>query len=266
MTPSAGGPHCGDIVLSRESAESCAASGRSGQRRFTPGAFLSYPWFMLLGMDQNRRARLVTIMRHLAEGDAASIWMFYEEFGRDVLGAVRAQAAARRFALSADDLDAVTLDACLAIAEEACAWRHDAGALPWVWAGRRIAAIVNDHIGMHTRILDDSATEIVGGAATLDDRDAIALLEALAGRNPLCLVLRQALSLVASPVNQALLLEYQTQLAQGDGAPSHTIAERYGLTPSAVRKRVQRTRERLRVAAAGDPALRAVGELALVCP
>ena len=54
-------------------------------------------------MDQNRRARLVTIMRHLAEGDAASVWMFYEEFGRDVLGAVRAQAAARRFALSADD-------------------------------------------------------------------------------------------------------------------------------------------------------------------
>jgi hypothetical protein len=59
------------------------------------------------------------------------------------------------------------------------------------------------------------------------------------------------------------LLDYCIQKDQGDPSPAHTLAERYGVTPDALRQRVCRGRRRLRAVVDADPRFEALSGLAL---
>src|SRR3546814_20522165 len=56
------------------------------------------------------------------------------------------------------------------------------------------------------------------------------------------------------------LLDYQIQQVQGDPSPAHTLAERYGTSPEALRKRICRGRRRLRHVVKTDPRFAALSD------
>ena len=97
-------------------------------------------------MDGERRKQLEAVMAALVD-DEAAVLALYEGFGEEVRAVVRFEAGRRAgLAMSADDLEAMTFDACLAVARVAGGWRPDGGALPWVWARARINAAVRAYL------------------------------------------------------------------------------------------------------------------------
>lgn len=80
--------------------------------------------------------------------------------------------------LSDDDLDEIHIDVTLDLARRAGSWSSE-GALPWVWARRRVMAMVHDHIGQFGVELDDVAEDVAPAIAGRID-DPIALLHRMA--------------------------------------------------------------------------------------
>ena len=68
----------------------------------------------------------------------------------------------------------------------------------------------------------------------------------------------------AAPPDIALLLDLAEQSVAGDPSPSHTIAPRYGISADAVRKRAQRTRDRVHCYIAEHPEYADLAELPLL--
>jgi len=107
-------------------------------------------------MDVAVRDELVEIMGRLADGDETAAFSLYEMFGDRIAGTVRAVLRARGLVLVRDDVDGLVLEACFAIAAVAGAWSPDGGALPWVYARRRIENSVDRVVGQRTVPLDDA--------------------------------------------------------------------------------------------------------------
>lgn len=195
-------------------------------------------------------------MGRMADGDSEAAFDLYSEFGGRVAGLLRRQL--RRvgvYEIDEYELDGLVIDTCLMLFKVAPAWDPDGGALPWNWAGHRVAGIVSGWVGQHAVEFDAGRHEAVVIEELRHAHDELEEIEVLAGlRNthPGCALLFEALERVASERDRALLLEVRAQDAAGDPSPAVTVGKRHGMKPDAVRQVACRVRNRLRVLAATE--------------
>jgi hypothetical protein len=215
-------------------------------------------------------ARLVIVMARLATGDRAAVFTLYELFGRNIAASLRRQLHGLGVTdIERDELDGLVIDGCLAIAGCAAGWEPDGGALPWTWAERRLMRVASAWVGVHHDSFDAERHDRpiaepaeVGGHC--DGPAELHLLGELAIRNPRCALLLEALELVASARDRAVVLELRAQSVDGDPSPAATIGNRHGLSPAAVRQVASRVRQRLRDLALEDDRFAGIADLPLV--
>lgn len=241
------------------------------------GEFLSDPLRMMVPMSPAPASptrppadafTVEAIMSRLAAGDTAAIFALVEHHGHRVAGVVRRQLRACGVdVVGADDLQSLVLDACIELHGVAPAWRPG-GALPWWWAEGRIRAVVNRWVGVHADSLDDhwahAEREGEPPAPSAEDSLAEAFARLVADDPRVRLVADAARAAKVDDVALVCLLDYQIQQVQGDPSPAHTLAERYGTTPEAMRQRICRGRRRLRQVVATDPRFAVLADLELV--
>lgn len=216
-------------------------------------------------MERERRARLERLMGRLAAGETGAAFVLAHEFGGSIGAAVRAHLAELGVHdLDREDLDSLVIDVCAMLADLAAAWRPDGGAAPWQWAWHRVRQVVSGFVGQHTDALDDTLVDgAAPAAAPGDEPDLLRVLDGLSGEWPLLALVREALGLVASARDQAILLEVGVQQALGDPSPAVTVAAEFGLEPATVRQAVSRTRRRLQALAVEDERFAPLADLAL---
>lgn len=225
-------------------------------------------------MEPKDRQRLTELLARMAGGDESATVTLYKEFGDPVRAAV--VRAARRFGatrLWPEDVEAMAFDVCDDLRHVARAWDPAKGALPWVWAERRVRAIVARHIGQFgDSWQDDIHAEqlVLPGPDEVDnhldiDVDEEVLLARLAEVDSRCALLRAALERTARPRDRGLFLLTELQTAMGDPSPANTVAEVFGMTPAAVRKACQRVRTRLNELAGREPRFAPLRDLHIVC-
>lgn len=215
-------------------------------------------------MDGQQRSAVAALMGRMSEGDQAAAFEMYVELGDAVRGSVARIARNLNAAhLTREDLDALALDVCMALLPISTSWTADGGALPWVWAHRRVAAIVSAYVGQYASPFDeergDSPTDIHAG--DLEDLPDEVALARIARREPLVGLLLDALTSVTSDRDLRVVLVFAVQQAQGDPSPSHTVARAVGLEPDNVRQIVSRTRRRLHGLVEVDERYGALGAL-----
>jgi hypothetical protein len=230
---------------------------------------LSDPVGIIVGMTEEERTRLGVLMARMAETDPAAPFALYQEFGHVVAAVMRRHLqAVGTNAVSRQELDGLTMDACLELADCARAWRPDGGALPWNWAGARLRALAARFVGTYAEPIDDRDVASIASAETnpggAEEPHAVDLLQRLAVGHPMAALLRDALVEVATPRDQLILLESRLQGDLGDPSPSHTVAAELGVHPDTVRQAASRVRKRLRELAERDERYAALGDLPLV--
>ena len=208
------------------------------------------------------------IMARIVAGDTAAVFTLVEHHGHRVAGVVRRQLTRCGVdRISGDDLQSLVLDACMELRHVAASWRPG-GALPWNWAEGRIRAVVVGWVGVHADAIDDhwAAVEQAEEVHARTDEDVIAETFArLVREEPLVrLVAEAAREARVDDVALFCILDYCVQQDQGDPSPAHTLAERYGVSPEALRQRICRGRRRLRHVVATDPRFAALADFALV--
>jgi len=216
---------------------------------------------------EKRDQRLRVVMAAMAAGDKGATFDLYAEFGGPIRATVRR--LLRRLGLDVvpqEDLDGLVIDTCLELQACAEAWDPDGGALPWVWAERRLLAVVSRWVGQHADALDDR-NEVVermvaSSAGASSEPSALDLLGRL--DDPTCVLLREALEAVASVRDRTILLEVGLQRSLGDGSPAVTVGPFVGLRPDAVRQVLRRVRQRLSALAATEPRYAPLVDLALL--
>lgn len=205
-------------------------------------------------MDAARKERLVVLMRAMAAGDRAAVFTVLEEFGGELAAAVRRAATHLRVELSAQDVRDLAMDLAVVIYDLSASWDPAGGALPWVWAERRVGALVTAFVGQHADELDEAAMaripEVEPASSGLDEAEVLAALAAL---SPACRLFVDALERVASPRNFSVVLSFRLQRVMGDPSPAVTVGHQYDLRPDAVRQIVHRARAALRRLAHSDP-------------
>jgi len=218
------------------------------------------------------RARVAVLMARMAAGERQAIFDLYGEFGARLAAVMRRHLAAVGVSgATRDDLDGLVIEACLELASCAGAWRPDGGALPWTWAANRLRAVAARFVGVHADELDAAALDEVAGAssppapvAAHDEGSAFEVLAQAGAAHPMAALLLDALSLVGSPRDQAIVLELRLQTALGDPSPSHTVGAGLDTSPDAVRQVGSRMRRRLRELAASDERFAPLADLPLV--
>jgi hypothetical protein len=214
-----------------------------------------------------RDARLRAVMAAMAAGDRGATFDLYAEFGGPIRAAVRR--LLRRLGVDSaaqEDLDGLVIDACLELQGCAEAWDPEGGALPWVWAERRLLAVVSRWVGQHADALEDRGEVIermvasVAGASS--EPTAIEVLARL--DDPTCVLLREALDAVASVRDRTIVLEVGLQRSLGDTSPAVTVGPDVGLKPDAVRQVLRRVRVRLSALAEKEPRYAPLIDLALL--
>ncbi len=208
------------------------------------------------------------IMARLAAGDTAAVFTLAEHHGHRVAGVVRRQLTrCGADQVGRDDLQSLVLDACIELGHVAAAWRPG-GALPWWWAEGRIRAVVNGWVGVHADSLDDHLSWVEADerplARSVEDSVAETFARLVAEVPLVGLVAEAARAANVDDVALVCLLDYSIQQDQGDPSPAHTLAERYGVTPETLRKRISRGRSRLKKVVAADPRFAALADFALV--
>jgi hypothetical protein len=219
-------------------------------------------------------ARISRLMAEIAAGRRSAIWELHRAAGIQVRARVRGELRRLGVRYDADDLDALVIDAVLAIADVAGAWRPG-GAPPWSWAHHRVVGVVHRWVGTFADSLEglgDGDTDgalswcahrqagrsdaIAGGVSAVDPADAVAETRAVLGRlavtTPPAADLDAALSALVSPLAAAVWLAVVDESEAGNRHPAVTVGARFGMRPDAVRKTVQRVRQCLARAAAGD--------------
>ena len=221
-------------------------------------------------MEAETHARLVEIMTALAAGDRAACFMLLEEFGRSIRAAVLRHLRDFGVRPDAETLDELTVSAVLEIEGCAGAWRPDGGALPWVWASRRLRRMVSDHIGQHHDSLDADADVGLPAAPsacpadTAVDIPEVDVLWALAAHRPDAQLLVQALEKVTSVRDRAILLAYEAYRSDGDPSPANTVAGQFAVSPANARQIVKRAKDRVRALASGEVEFAALRDIALL--
>jgi hypothetical protein len=214
-----------------------------------------------------RDARLAVVMSAMAAGDRGATFDLYAEFGGPIRATVRR--LLRRLGVDAvprEDLDGLVIDACLELQGCAESWDPEGGALPWVWAERRLLVVVSRWVGQHADALEDRGEVIermvattVGASSEPTAAEVLARLD-----HPTCRLLREALEAVASDRDRTIVLEVGLQRSLGDQSPAVTIGPSVGLRPDAVRQVLRRIRVRLTALAEQDARYAPLVDLALL--
>ncbi len=207
-------------------------------------------------MAEIDRVRLAQVMAMAAAGVETAPVLLYQEFGLTVARALRHHLGSLGMGdIEADDLHGLTIDACIVLCECASGWRPDGGALPWVWAERRLRALAARFVGQWADPIDAAVFEVEASplAGIRDsDVDELDLLRQLAADGGVVGLLAEALAAAGTERNQRILLAYRLQANLGDPSPANTTAARFAMTPPAVRQVVKRSTDRLRAVIAGD--------------
>lgn len=214
-----------------------------------------------------RDARLRAVMAAMAAGDRGATFDLYAEFGGPIKATVRR--LLRRLGVDSapgEDLDGLVIDACLELQACAEAWNPEGGALPWVWAERRLLGVVSRWVGQHADTLEDRGevlerlvTTSIGASSEPSAVEVLARLD-----DPTCRLLREALEAVASARDRTIVLEVGLQRSLGDASPAVTIGPSVGLRPDAVRQVLRRVRVRLSALAERDARYAPLVDLALL--
>jgi hypothetical protein len=187
---------------------------------------------------------VVALMARIAGGEREAVWELHDVAEPALRRIVRAEARRIDVRIGDDDVFDLTLDAAVELGKLARSWKPE-GAPPWVWARRRITALVHDHVGTFARPLDDEIAdaEVAEPVAPLEDPRAI--LRSLAGRHPSAHRLDQRLTIAVSERDADIWLGVLVEKAAGNRSPAVTVAAEHEMQPAAVRKVVQRVSERL---------------------
>ncbi|HYD10709.1 MAG TPA: hypothetical protein VEA78_11450 [Acidimicrobiales bacterium] len=213
-----------------------------------------------------RNKRLRDVMAALAMGDRSATFDLYAEFGGPIRSWMRR--LLRRLGVDvvgAEDLDGLVIDACLELQGCAGSWDPEGGALPWVWAEKRLLGVASRWVGQHADSIEDREEPVgrlvssVGRATEPSVVDLLASLD-----DPTCVLLREALEAVASVRDREIVLEVGLQRSLGDGSPAVTIGPSVGLRPDAVRQVLRRVRRRLAELAEAEPRYAVLTDLALL--
>jgi len=189
------------------------------------------------------RAAVTEVMGRIARGERAAVWELHDLAEPSLARMLRAEARRIEVRIGDEDIFDLTLDAAIDLGKLARSWQPD-GAPPWVWARRRIAALVHDHIGTFADELDDTHLDLEAPTTVPATEDRRATLRSLARHHPAARRLDQRLNAV-SDRDADIYLGVQAERAVGNRSPAVTIAVEHDLRPDAVRKVVQRTSQRL---------------------
>lgn len=205
-------------------------------------------------MDAPSWEILVRIMGQMAAGDKAAVFVLYEEFGAPIAATIRRLAGGMGTRLTAEEVDELVLEACIALIDASPSWDPNGGALPWTWAERRLRHIVAVRIGIHADSLDgrlERGLDIASddAEATVEpparDDDPLATLTVMAETNGEVREFLLALVEVATVRDQRIFLEVRIQSSLGDRAPADTVGRMIGMKPATVRQVVKRVTDRL---------------------
>lgn len=182
-------------------------------------------------------------MARLAGGEQQAMWDLHDLAEPWLRRMVRAEARRIDVRIGDDDVLDLTLDAAIELGKLAKAWKPD-GALPWVWARRRINGLVHQHVGVFADELDEAHHDIEEPAAlTLVDEPRL-VLRSLALRHAAALRLEHQL-LEVSERDADIWLLVQMEKAAGNRSPAVTVAADHDMRPDAIRKVVQRVAQHL---------------------
>lgn len=194
--------------------------------------------------DDATRAAVAEVMARIAGGEREAVWDLHALAEPALARLLRAEARRIDVRIGDDDIYDLTLDAAVEVGRLARAWRPD-GALPWVWARRRITSLVHQHVGTFARELDESHLDIETPALGTAVHDPRGLLRRAARRHPSARQLEARLSAAVTDRDAQIWLGVQLERAAGNRSPAVTVAADHGMRPDAVRKVVQRVAERL---------------------
>jgi len=190
------------------------------------------------------RAAVAEVMGRLAAGDRDAVWDLHDLAERPLARIVRAEARRIDVRIGDDDVYDLTLDAAIDLGKLAPSWDPD-GALPWVWARRRVTALVHHHVGTFADELDDSHLDLEAPRAVARVEAPRQVLRDAARRHPAAHELEQRLTAAASARDVEIWLGVQMEKAAGNRSPAVTVAADHGMRADAVRKVVQRVSQRL---------------------
>jgi hypothetical protein len=202
-----------------------------------------------VGTDSEFRSDVNRVMFAIAAGKTDAIWHLHALAEPALAAMVRIEALRVGVSLGRDDTFNLTLDAAMELGRLARSWSPD-GALPWVWARKRILAIVQRELGTFTRELDDELLEREEQPARVAMGEPVAALRSLAERHAGARELQGRLDRLVSARDADIWLRFQVERDGGNRSPAVTVAVDHGMRADAVRKVVQRVTERLSAAAA----------------
>src|SRR3546814_16037166 len=122
-------------------------------------------------------------MTRIVGGERSAVWDLHTLSEPHMRRIIRAEARRIDIRIGDEDVLDLSLDAAIHLAKIARAWQPG-GALPWVWARRRLAALVHGHVGTFATPLDETHFAIEERAAPASVESARALLRLLAARHP----------------------------------------------------------------------------------
>lgn len=186
-----------------------------------------------------------------ASGVEAAAVLLYQEFGLHIARSLRRHLGDFGVRdIDADDLHGLTMDACFELYDHARSWSPTGGALPWVWADRRMRQLVSRHVGQWSDPIDEEHQALpaapIAGVRSSDEPDELELLRIMAkSRRDVANYVDALDAAATSTRNKEVLVAYRLQASLGDRSPAVTIGRRFAMTPAAVRQVVKRTSDRL---------------------
>jgi hypothetical protein len=198
--------------------------------------------------DGGFRAAVEALMARIVAGERSAVWELHTLAEPALRRVLRAEARRIDVRIGDEDILDLTLDAAVDLGKLAHAWDPD-GALPWVWARKRITALVHAHVGTFADELDETHLQLAELPVVARMEDPRGLLRRLAERHPSAQLLERRLSAVASDRDAEIWLGVQIERAAGNRSPAVTVAVNHDMQPGAVRKVIQRVAERLAAAA-----------------
>lgn len=194
--------------------------------------------------DTTLREAVTAVMARLAAGEQGAVWDLHDLAEPALTRILRAEARRIDVRLGDDDVFDLTLDAAIDLAALARSWKPD-GAMPWVWARRRVAALVHTHVGTFASALDEEHLQLEAPRAVARVEAPLDVLRSAAWRHPAAHALAQRLAVSVTARDAEIWLGVVLEKASGNRSPAVTVATDHGMRADAVRKVVQRVGERL---------------------
>ena len=221
-------------------------------------------------MEAQRTERLGELMSAMASGDVQAPFAMAREYEGSIASVVRRALLRRGASCRREEVASLVIDVCLMLFDSAPGWSPAGGAMPWIWAEKRVGNLVDRHLGQfavpldHVQVEADRHAAPRGALGSADEPPVLEVLDQLGSTDPEVRLLQEALGTVASPRDGELFLELRVQELLGDRSPAVTVGALLGLRPDAVRQQHRRVRLRLRRLVESDARFAALSHLPLV--